>query len=256
MCYLWNKAQQKCKPKGCHVTNFIKSFVGSLYNVQAMQKLIFGHLGLKSIKSVVKTKTIEQAVLTQLDRYYDGQQHWNSKTPLSAKEKLILSLATLRQQTLADGILIINTQRNNNQYWDDKNIWNEIGGCTIVWEPSLCPTKESFQLLNQTSLGFDKYVQSYMESLHDHQGIQKAIALIRFANSQNSVPLFTCGDPYFPDFFDGDKINDVWLNAPSLRTHLCHRYILVQEILNYCQENRLLTEVYEVDINDCSIKKW
>lgn len=125
-----------------------------------------------------------------------------------------------------------------------------------MWEPSLCPTKASFQLLNQTSLGFEEYVQAYKENLHDHQGIQKAMALIRFANSQNLVPLFTCGDPHFPDFFDGGKVNDVWLSAPSLRTHLCHRYVLIQELVKYCQENHISTDVYEVDMNDCSIKTW
>lgn len=221
-----------------------------------MEKLCFGHLGLKSLKSVVKTKTTEQAVLEHLDHYYEGRQNWNDKASLSAKAKIQLSLVKLRQSTSAEGVLIVNTQRNNNQYWDDKNIWNEIGGCAIVWEPSFCPTKSSFQLLNQTSLGFEEYVQAYKENLHDHQGIQKAMALIRFANSQNIVPLFTCGDPHFPVFFDGGKVNDVWLSAPSLRTHLCHRYVLIQELVNYCQENHISTEVYEVDMNDCSIKTW
>lgn len=60
-----------------------------------------------------------------------------------------------------------------------------------MWEPSLCLAKELFQLLNQSSLSFDYYASAYVESLNIHDGVQKALALIRFANGQNSIFLFT-----------------------------------------------------------------
>ena len=60
-----------------------------------MEKLCFGHLGLKSITSVIKTKTTEQTVLEHLDHYYEGRQNWNDKASLSAKAKIQLSLVKL-----------------------------------------------------------------------------------------------------------------------------------------------------------------
>ena len=213
----------------------------------------FAHLGLKRLQDIVKVSKAGSSVLNFLDEYYSGRNGWRNEK--GAVLRVAGSLAQLAEISAKKKILLVDTQRNQNQFWD-KGGWSRVFDLypelefSIIWIPYLCPEKTAFRNFSESNMTFDVYCFRYLEYIKHVGAFAKAVEIVEHSNSMGEIPVIYCGDPFLPEFsLSEHSINPIW-SSSEFRLYNCHRYVLFHELIKYYWQQEVDFKAYEIDVNN------